>query len=272
MSIASIGGMFLSYGLFALMSINPENFTYSFLIAAASLAFAAVIWFIVSGRLNKKQPYEDVEKQESSQVSKETGDSKKGSIGILLLIFIEFSFVAYAVSGGLNSWVPAILKETYGFRDWVAILTSVLLPLFMLPESFVTSIVYKKTKRFVLPIVIAFTVTTMLLITAIFAIRLSWILLVITFVLSCFTIGIVSNMTTVQVPLYLKGKFDAGFLAGVLNGACYLGRAFSTYILAVLADQYEWEVSFGFLAGLAALSSVIAIAFFIANKRRGERI
>lgn len=272
MSIASIGGMFLSYGLFALMSINPENFTYSFLIAAASLAFVAVIWFIVSGRLNKKQPYEDVEKQESQQVGTETGEGKKGSIGILLLIFIEFSFVAYAVSGGLNSWVPAILKETYGFRDWVAILTSVLLPLFMLPESFVTSIVYKKTKRFVLPIVIAFTVTTMLLITAIFAIRLSWILLVITFVLSCFTIGIVSNMTTVQVPLYLKGKFDAGFLAGVLNGACYLGRAFSTYILAVLADQYEWEVSFGFLAGLAALSSIIAIAFFIANKRRGERI
>ncbi len=274
MSIASTGGMFLSYGLFAVMSIKPKNYVYSFLIAAAVLAFAAVVWFIVSGRLNNKAPYEDAETQQANNTNSEQNQSKEGKHKLLfvLLIFIEFSFVAYAVSGGLNSWVPVILKETYGFQDWVAILTSVLLPLFMLSVSFITTFAYKKAKGFVLPIVFAYILTTILLICAIFAINVSWIVLVVSFVLACISVGIVSNMTTVQVPLYMKGRFDAGFLAGVLNGTCYVGRAFSTYILAVLADKYEWEVSFGFLAGLAAISSILAVAFYFTNKKHGEKI
>ena len=274
MSIASTGGMFLSYGLFAVMSIKPKNYVYSFLIAAAVLAFAAVVWFIVSGRLNKKAPYEDAETQQANNTNSEQKNNSEGKHKLLfvLLIFIEFSFVAYAVSGGLNSWVPVILKETYGFQDWVAILTSVLLPLFMLSVSFITTFAYKKAKGFVLPIVFAYILTTILLICAIFAINVSWIVLVVSFVLACISVGIVSNMTTVQVPLYMKGRFDAGFLAGVLNGTCYVGRAFSTYILAVLADKYEWEVSFGFLAGLAAISSILALAFYFTNKKHGEKI
>ncbi|MCR5457272.1 MAG: MFS transporter [Clostridiales bacterium] len=275
MSIASTGGMFLSYGLFALMSMNPENYTNSFLVSSIILALTSVLWFVICGILNKKTPYEDAEpaKPDDAAVQNQPA-KKKGNSGVILLlmVFIEFSFVAYAVSGGLNSWVPVILKEEYGFEDWVAILTSVLLPLFMLSVSFITTFAYKKAKGFVLPIVVAYILTTVLLICAIFAINLSWIVLVVSFVLACISVGIVSNMTTVQVPLYMKGKFDAGFLAGILNGTCYVGRAFSTFILAVLADQYEWEVSFGFLAGLAALSSIIAIAFFIASKRRGEKI
>lgn len=270
MSIASTGGMFLSYGLYALMSINPKNFTFSFLIAACALVLSAIIWFFVSGQLKRKKPYEDVEaeekKQESPSAAPENG--RKGRTFIVLFIFIEFSFMAYAVSGGLNSWVPAILKETYGFEDWVAILTSVLLPLFMLSVSFITSFAYKKAKGFLLPIVFAYILTTLLLISAIFAIRLSWIVLVISFVLACISVGIVSNMTTVQVPLYMKGKFDAGFLAGILNGACYIGRAFSTYILAVLADKYDWEATFGFLAIMTSVSAIIAIVFFITNKKK----
>lgn len=46
-----------------------------------------------------------------------------------------------------------------------------------------------------------------------------WLPVMMLFTVEAICMGIVSNTTTVQVPLTFKGKFDAGFLAVFLNGA-----------------------------------------------------
>ena len=78
---------------------------------------------------------------------------------------------------------------------------------------------------------------------------------------------LVANTTTVQVPLTFKGKFDAGFLAGILNGACYTGMAIATYVLGYMADAIGWTGAFLLLISIAAFSALLALAYLIFNKK-----
>ena len=78
--------------------------------------------------------------------------------------------------------------------------------------------------------------------------------------------GIVSNTTTVQVPLTFKGKFNAGFLAGYLNGACYVGTAIATYALGYIADVSGWTGAFVLLIGVAAASALVGALYLIFSR------
>ena len=92
-----------------------------------------------------------------------------------------------------------------------------------------------------------------------------WLPVMILFVIESISMGIVSNTTTVQVPLTFNGKFDAGFLAGFLNGSCYIGTAIATYVLGYMADASGWTGAFMLLiciASVSALLGVIYLAFF----------
>ena len=78
--------------------------------------------------------------------------------------------------------------------------------------------------------------------------------------------GIISNTTTVQVPLTFEGKFDAGFLAGVLNGACYIGSAIATYALGAMADKGGWTYAFIFLIIISLVSAILALVYLIYDR------
>ena len=85
--------------------------------------------------------------------------------------------------------------------------------------------------------------------------------------------GIVSHTTTVQVPLTFKGKFDAGFLAGFLNGSCYIGTAAATYALGYIADASGWTGAFILLIAIAAFSALLAVIYLIFDKKgKNKRI
>ena len=82
------------------------------------------------------------------------------------------------------------------------------------------------------------------------------------------TMGIISNTTTVQVPLTFKGKFDAGFLAGFLNGSCYIGMAVATYVLGYIADASGWTGAFILLISIATFSALLAVIYLILNMKK----
>ena len=55
-------------------------------------------------------------------------------------------------------------------------------------------------------------------------------------VISLFTSG-TNNIITSMLPLYYKDKANAGLLAGVLNGCCYVGSTLSSYGLGMIYDN-----------------------------------
>ena len=98
-----------------------------------------------------------------------------------------------------------------------------------------------------------------------------WLPVIMLFTADAVFTGTVSNTTTVQVPLTFKGKFNAGFLAGYLNGACYIGMAVATYLLGYIADTGGWTGAFVLLIGITAVSALLAVVYLIIFRTKKER-
>ena len=147
---------------------------------------------------------------------------------------------------------------------------SIFLPLFTLSVAFISPYLYKKLKNYVLISLIAFVTGAILIAGVLLLLDASWIPVIILFTMEAITMSIVSNTTTVQVPLTFKGKFDAGFLAGYLNGACYIGMAIATYVLGYMADASGWTGAFILLICIAAVSALLALIYLIFNKKKKE--
>ena len=260
MSMSPTIGTFLIYGLSAIIT-SIGQFEFSFLLSAVLLIFAAAVWFTFSFTFKKSgMTAEEISEKETSDIPKK--------FALLLILFIFFSIVAYAISGGLKSWSPAILKETFELNDWVSIFLSVLLPLFSIFNSIVAGRLYKLFKNFILVSIFGFFATSIILIPTIFLFNFSWILTLILLILICISSGVVTNAMTVQAPLFLKNKkFNAGFLAGILNGSCYFGNAISTLTLGVIADNSEWNKIFVFFLILSIVSLIIGSIYYRYTKR-----
>ena len=228
---------------------------------------AAVIFFFFTSGIKKPEVING--KTSSSQNLKQKADAK--SI-VLLLLLCEFSLASCAISGGLQSWIPAVLKENYGLSDSISIFMSVFLPLFTFAVSFVMPYLNKKFKNYTFLCLLTFAVGTVFIIAVIPLLNVHWIPVIVLFSVEAMLMAIAANTTTILVPLTFSGKFDAGFLAGVLNGACYIGTALATYVLGAMADVGGWTGSFILLAVIAAVSVLIATVFLLVDRKDARKV
>ena len=263
MAIASTGGRFAAIGLCAIFAINTEMFMYCFLTAGILLTTVALMFLFATGEIKKPEVVVANENAEKS-APKQKADRKTV---ILLILLGEFALANYAISGGLQSWVPSIIKESYGVSDSLSIFMSVFLPLFAVPVAFLSPYLYKKLKNYVLISLIAFSSGALLITGVLLFLDVSWIPVMILFAADSVAMGIVSNTTTVQVPLTFNGKFDAGFLAGFLNGCCYIGTAMATYVLGYIADASGWTGALTVLICLAVFSAILCLIYLIFTRK-----
>ncbi len=269
MSTASTGGKFVAIGVCAVFAINTERFMYCFLTAGILLLSMALVFLFATGRIKKPERTEPPE-----ELPRETAKRQIDKKSIILLILLGvFALNCYAISGGLQSWVPSIIKENFGMSDSLSIFMSILLPLFTLPVAVIAPFLNKKFKgNYILTSLVAFVVGGILVTGVLLFLDVNWLPVIILFTMEALSMGIISNTTTVQVPLTFKGKFDAGFLAGYLNGACYVGMAASTYVLGVVADGIGWTGAIVTLICIAAISAVLAAVYLIFNgKHKKEK-
>ena len=85
----------------------------------------------------------------------------------------------------------------------------------------------------------------------------------------------VNNIITSMMPLYWKEKLNAGLLAGVLNGCCYVGSTLSAYGLGLIADMGGWNAVFWLLFSLCMVAVVISICYGVINairRKKNERV
>lgn len=261
MSTATTGGTFLSYMLGGAFAIDKSLFYYTFLVSGIALIAAAAIWFFSVGKIGDNGIAQDATNEKNKSVDKTIKDKSWKTI-LLFALFAEFAITSLAISGGLRQWVPSIMKDMYGLEDWMAIFVTVFLPLISIPNAFLSGLLYKIWGNFVLTIGLMFALAILLFITLILIINTSWLLVLIFFILLSMSMGIIQNQLTVQVPLYMQDKANAGFLAGFLNGCSYIGNAFSIYGLGVIADNGGWMGVFFLLLGVTVVSATLAFLYF----------
>ena len=81
------------------------------------------------------------------------------------------------------------------------------------------------------------------------------------FTLVCFLVSASNSTITSIFPLFMKGKVNSGFIAGILNGFCYVGSTASSYGLGLVADHFGWTAVFWLLLSVCVAVAVFAVIY-----------
>ena len=263
-------GTFLVYGLSALF-VAVGSFKTTFILAGTLLPLISVVWFVLYPKFVNNKGVEEV-KQDKIAISE--SPTKKVSLSFIICIFILgfFAVVDNFVKDGLTTWVPMILKETYNLPDYASILLTIVLPILAIFGTFVAVNVHKKIKDFVILSSVLFFVSGIFITVVILCLPTGqFVITLASFgIVACLMSG-VNNIVTGMAPLYWKEKFNnSGFLAGILNGCCYVGSTISAYGLGFVAENRGWNFVFALLAGFCFLTVVVAICYAVISKIKSK--
>ena len=103
---------------------------------------------------------------------------------------------------------------------------------------------------------------------------LSSLLIIISSILVCLVslfMNGANNIITNMFPLHVGKKYTSGMIAGLLNGACYVGSTLSQYLIAVIAIAGDWgaviNVFFYLCIGITAFSVVMLFIRILCSKK-----
>ena len=145
---------------------------------------------------------------------------------------------------GVTTWIPSYIAETYQMSNVVAIFTSVVLPIFSVLAFQLAGSFYRSV--FTNPVMCAsvFFGTGMFsaLALRLFAGNRAILSIVFAAVLTGCMHGV--NLILIgMLPSFFKKHGLVATMSGVLNSCTYLGSAVSTYGIALLAENFHWNVT-----------------------------
>lgn len=270
MSTTVAVGTVISYGLSALFA-ETVGFHFSFLVASAVLLMACILWMCLYARATLGSMVEGAEQEPQGIKPQEIEEKEKPTLGMLVMLafLAAFAIVNNLVKDGLNTWVPNILKERYGLGEGLSILLTISLSILGIFGSFVAVGLHKKIKNFLALAGVLFAGASVCLISVILLFQTElWVVILIVFgLISLLTYGI-NNVVTSMSPLYLRGKINAGFLSGVMNGACYVGSALSSYGLGGFADTYGWNAVFYLLLTCCFVATATSLVVWLFLRKK----
>lgn len=269
MSMASAAGTFLIYGASALFV--KINFKLAFYLAAILLVAVSFLWLLCFSPIVRKAKLEETEAavvERHEEVKKDT-DYSQSAIFLSAVILGIYGVAAYIIKDGLTTWAPAIMKEQYHLDGSISIILTLALPLVSVFANAFAVKVHKKISDFVLQCAVMFYVAGIILGGVIGSVTLNqfW-LTVIGFTLVCFLVSACGSVIASIFPLYMKGKVNSGFMAGILNACCSLGCALNSYCLGAIADNAGWLAVFWTLLAICVATCVIAIIYLAVSKRK----
>ena len=269
-------GTFAVYGLSALF-VAIGNYRIIFYLASVILPAIALFWICFYDKLTKACVAEKSVESIVSATSEEKRNSKQKISKVMFISIVSLGFFAIItnlVKDGLTTWVPAILKEQYGVPDSIGIILTLVMPMLALFGTSVAVALNKKVHDFVGLCGIAFAVIAVL--TFCLALAGEGVHGVVV-TLGCLA-GVslltssANNVITSMAPLYLKNELNAGLLAGIMNGLCYVGSTLSAYGLGAFADRFGWDAVFLLLAALSAACVIISVIYLIFSIKSNKNV
>jgi OPA family glycerol-3-phosphate transporter-like MFS transporter len=264
-------GTFLVYGISSIFAAIGA-FRITFYVATGIMLIVAAVWFFAYPALvNPLQAERKQEEIQTAQTSTNTSIAYS-YVGLLIGMLAFFAIANNFIKDGLTSWTPDILSAVYNTPGWLSILLTLLLPVMAIFGTVVAMRVYKAVKDFVGTCVVLYSGSAILIgLVIVFLSTSAMPVTIACFALvSCLMAG-VNNVITSLVPLKLKIKMNAGKLAGILNGFCYLGSTLSAYGLGTIADAFGWSAVFYTLLGVCLFVLLLGgayLAFRITKKEK----
>ena len=227
------------YGISAICALSG-GYKMPFIISGSVIAAGAVVWFFAYGKL-ATDPYRKPENA-PKQTSSATPEKGKSEYIPMLVLLASFCMIVNFLKDGLQTWVPSIMKESFGLGDSLSLFLTLVLPVFGMLGSLTGVFFHTLIPDCVLHVGLNFALSAVLLVAVMYLLGTPLYILV----LVCFSIVMFlshgsNNIMTSVAPLGLRERFDSGMLAGLLNGCCYVGSTLSSYGLGAIADAKGWS-------------------------------
>lgn len=214
---------------------------------------------------------QDIKKKAGVSVE---GSQKRFGVPAVFFVLAGFAIVCNFVKDGLGTWLPAILKDSFGFGDGLSVALTLVLPILGIFSASVALVLHKKLDNFSAELSLEFALAAVMLAAVLAAVGCrSAALAVGCFGLTSLFMHAVNNVITNMAPLMLREKMNPGLSAGLLNGFCYVGSTLSGYLLGAFSDAFGWNKTMTLLLILTAAAAVIAagIAFLSRKKSVGRK-
>lgn len=257
MSTTTSVGTLLAYGGSAAF-VRWGSYRLSFLTGCIVPVLAGLAWLLLYSPIPGTAPAPGPAKKARS-------GGKLTAIPFFLVLLGFFAAADNFMKDGLQTWVPAILKETYRLPDDLSIILSLVLPVLGIFGAMLTIAVNRRIKGYV-PLAAFFFGLSALLIACIRCFSLGAVLLLAAMGCVVLLAHAINNVVTALAPLELRSRFNSGTIAGVLNGCCYVGSTVSTYALGTLADRRGWNAVFSLLLLCAATAAAAGLAYSLLHK------
>ena len=269
-------GTLLIYGLSSFFSVF-NNFRLAFYVPGIVGIVVSVIWVISFNKaLYESKEEKDGELQESLKEEKTTKAEGEGwSRKIFMLSVCALCFCGVGVNlikDGLTTWVPSILKEEYSMTDSISILLTVFLPIVAVFGNLCALRVHKRIPDYVTHCCVVFTLMAIIIGVIIGCLEVKFaILMLVCLVIVNFLASSLNSLITSIYPIFMRGKVNSGFYAGILNGFCYLGSTISSYGLGYIADHFGWVAVFWFLIAVCIAVVIIWFGYKICSRPVKEK-
>lgn len=202
-------------------------------------AFSAVCGTVMSVIWQKICPIVDLN---SKTVAKEKTNVFKIMLSPLLIITMLCIVLQGALRDGITTWMPSYIAETYNLGNTIAILTSVILPIFTLVFVKLANFIYEKIfGNLLLTAGIIFGVGS---VCAILLFLFSNSSPAVSVALSALLTGTMHGVNFLLIcimPKYFKFTGCVSLISGVLNFCTYIGSAISTFGIAFLTENVGWK-------------------------------
>lgn len=275
-------GTFAAYGMSALFSFL-NRFKLIFFVAGGLMLVIAAVWFFAYDGLTArciaaKTLYDGESVAADGSAEKtdvENGSGAKKAVrkrmpawfiwlfAVMCLIAVVNNFV----KDGLTTWAPTFLKERYGLENWFSVLLTLILPLFALFGSTLALALNKKIGDFVLLSGVLYLAAAVVfgVFLACFNLNSFFVAVICFAAVSCLMSG-VNNVVTAIFPMKSKSGVNAGFVAGIADGFCYLGSAFSSYGFGLIAENFDWNAVMRVIFFSLAAATLICAAVFLIRR------
>lgn len=227
-------------------------------------AISGAIMLLVWGR---KAPDGGTPRKKEATTEERT--AAKGWFSPMVLCVMIAIMLQGMLRDGVTTWMPAFITENFNAGSELAIMTSVVLPIFSIISFQATKMLYQKIVKN--PLACACLLFGSGAIAALLLSIFNSQSVVVSVILSAVLTGCMHGVNLLlicMVPQYFEKWGNVATLSGVLNACTYVGSALFTYGVAALSEQMGWQATIISWLLIATLGCAICAVSILPWKKR----
>lgn len=238
--------------------IKILSFKYVFIFSGILAIIMAIVW-----KYNFIKHFKFVKAEENKTNLKTATKKYNLSVIIMIAVIMICIIMQGALRDGVTNWMPTYISQNFLLGSELSILTGVILPIFTIISIKLSSLLQKKIIKN--EMLCSMTLFILGCICSLFINVFSSVNIIITLVLLALLVGCMHgiNFLLIQIlPSYFKGFGHVSLLSGILNASVYLGAAISTYGIALINDEYGWNITIYIWGIISLIGVIVCLAIF----------